>query len=169
MDPLLAISFDSFTNIWYWILTGIAWSVTCHNTLGVPYDSLVRAHQKGARFATEAEELALLNVARVTYVFRRASVGIIVVTTFLLAVLATFGFFYNYELAQAAFALLAPLCVVHGAGVALAFRIEREVIRGSELRRALTKRRFWNQVIGLFSIFCAAFLTLLSLVRGTMW
>lgn len=169
MDPLLAISFDSFTNVWYWILTGITWSVTCHKTLGVPFDSLVRAHQKGGAFATEAEDLALLNISRIIHVFRRSGVGIIGVTTFFLAVLATFGFYYRYELAQAAFALIAPLTVVHGMGVVLAFRIEREVIRGAELRSALTRRRFWNQVIGLFSIFCAAILTFATLARLVTW
>ena len=147
LDPLLTISFSSFSNAWYWVLTGLIWSATCHRTLGVPFDAMVAAHNSGGQPAKDVEDLALIYVRRNV-------------------VLATFGFVYTYEMAQGLFALMFPLTIVHALSVRLAFRIEREKIRGAELRDVLSKRRFWNQVIGLFSIFVASILTVLSLSRS---
>lgn len=165
MDPLLAIKVDSFSSIWYWIMTGIAWSMTCHFTIGVPYDSLVRAHSKGGKHAEETELLAKLQVRRITGALEGAVSFIVAVVAFFLAILATFGFGYGYEIAQATFLLLAPLVLVHGLGIRLAFRIARDQVEGPALRKALVRRRFWNQVIGLSSIFVASMMAFLSFAR----
>jgi len=165
LDLLLSISFSSFSSVWYWILTGLAWSLTCHRTLGVPYDALVAAHQHGGEAARDAEEMARIYARRVVPMFRASGVYILAVVCFFLAVLATFGFYYQYELAQAAFALLCPLAIVNATGIMLAFRVERQEFDGVALRKALTRRRFWNQVIGLTSIFLASVLTIVSLSR----
>ena len=141
------------------------WSIVCHRTLGVPYDALIAAHQKGGQAAADAEEMALIYVRRVVPVFRSAGTYIVGFLCFVIAVLVTFGFYYDYEFARAAFALTFPLIVVSALGIRLAFRIDREGIRGEELRSVLTRRRFWNQVIGLCSIFFAAILTIVTLAR----
>ncbi len=166
MDLLLSISFSSFSSIWYWILTGLAWSLTCHRTLGVPYDALVAAHQHGGWAARDAEEMAHIYARRVVPMFRSSGVYVLAVVCFCLAVLCTFGFYYGYELAQAAFALLLPLTIVNAMGILLAFKVERRELEGEALRRALTRRRFWNQVIGLVSIFLASVMTIVSMARN---
>ena len=166
LDPLLTISFSSFSNAWYWVLTGLIWSATCHRTLGVPFDAMVAAHNQGGQSAKDVEDLAHIYVRRNVGLFRKSGVWITAFVCFILAVVATFGFVYTYEMAQGLFALMFPLTIVHALGVRLAFRIERENIRGAELRDVLSKRRFWNQVIGLFSIFVASILTVLSLSRS---
>ncbi len=168
LDLPLSISFASFTSVWYWILTGLAWSTTCHRTLGVPHDALVAAHQKGGQAARDAEEMAQIYVRRVVPLFRVGGAYILAFASFLLAVVATFGFYYNYELARAAFVLIGPLSIVSAMGIRLAFRVEREGLSGVALRRALTRRRFWNQVIGLLSIFAASVLTVITLSRNVM-
>ncbi len=165
LDLLLTISFASFSSVWYWILTGLTWSITCHRTLGVPYDALVAAHQEGGQAAKDAEEMAHIYVRRVVPMFRKSGPYILAVVCFFLAVLATFGFYYRYELARAAFALLFPLSIVNALGIRLAMRIEREAMTGAQLRAALTKRRFWNQVIGLCAIFAASIMTIFTLSR----
>lgn len=162
MDPLLAISFKSFSSVWYWIMTGIAWSMTCHWTLGVPYDSLVRAHSGGGDAAREAETLAELNIRRTVALFEKGAAIVVAIIAFLLAVCATFGFAYGYELAQALFMLVLPLTLVQALNVRLAFRIYRANPTGAEVRAALVRRRFWNQVIGLTSIVFAAMLAFLQ-------
>lgn len=149
-------------------MTGLVWSVTCHRTLGVPFDALVAAHQKGGDAARDAEEMALIYVRRVVPMFRKAGPFVLAFVCFFLAVLATFGFYYGYEMARAAFVLLFPLSIVNLMGVLLAFRIERDGIVGETLRSLLTRRRFWNQVIGLVSIFAASVLTVLALSRNVV-
>lgn len=158
VDPLLAISFKSFSSVWYWIMTGIAWSMTCHYTLGVPYDALVRAHSKGGKYAEEAETLARLNINRISDVAGRHAALVTACIGFILAMIATFGFGYGYEIAQAFFVLVAPITLVHLLGARLAVRLRTNAVMGEELRNALTRRRFWNQVIGLSSIFLASML-----------
>ena len=167
MDTLLAISARSYTSAWYWIVTGVAWSLTCHVTLGVPYDMLVRAHKKGGESARDAEELARIHVRRVLAFFGSSTSRIVAVAIlcFLFAMLATFGFYYGYEIASAAFMLLAPLAIVQAMAVRLAFRIRRDGLDGEDLRNALVRRRFWNQVIGLFAITATALVAFLSFAR----
>jgi len=161
----MAISVKSFSSIWYWIFTGIAWSMTCHYTLGVPHDMLVRAHAKGGKYAEDAEALAALHTRRLTELFGKGGTFVVAAVAFLLAMVATFGFFYGYELAQAAFMLLAPLTIVQIYMVRLAFRVSEQGLVGADLRKALSRRRFWNQVIGLISIFLSSILAFLSFVK----
>jgi len=118
--------------------------------------------------AADAEEMALIYVRRVVPLFRSTGPYILAVASFGLAVVATFGFVYRYELALAAFALLFPLSIVNTMGILLAFRIERDGLTGEALRKALTRRRFWNQVIGLVSIFVASILTVFALSRNVV-
>ncbi len=162
MDPLLAISFKSFSSIWYWIITGVAWSMACHWTIGVPYDALVRAHSKGGAAADDAETLALLNIRRIVGFFTKGAAIVVAIIAFLLAICGTFGFIYGYELAQALFMLLFPLTIVQVFNVRLAFNIYRQGIEGEALRKRLVGRRFWNQVIGLMSIFLASMVAFLQ-------
>lgn len=162
MDPLLAISFKSFSSIWYWIMTGIAWSMTCHWTLGVPYDALVRAHAKGGQIAADTEALAHLNISRIIGFFESGAAIAVAVVAFFLAILATFGFGYGYELAQAMFMLLMPLLIVQALNIRLAFRLHAAQPDGVTLRKALVGRRFWNQVIGLTSIVMATIMAFLQ-------
>jgi len=126
----------------------------------------VSAHHKGGQEARDAEEQAQIFVRRVVPMFRKSGTFILLFVCFFLTILGTFGFLYGYELARAAFVLLCPLAIVNGLGVRLAFRIEREGLLGDDLRRALTGRRFWNQVIGLVSIFAAAVMTVFALARN---
>lgn len=162
MDPLLAISFKSFSSIWYWIMTGIAWSMTCHWTLGVPYDALVRAHSKGGEHASDVEALAHLNIRRVISFFGNGAALPVAVITFFLAIMATFGFGYGYELAQAMFMLILPLSIVQALNIRLAFRIYNTQPDGPTMRKQLVGRRFWNQVIGLTSIMMATMMAFLQ-------
>ena len=133
----MAISVKSFSSIWYWIFTGIAWSMTCHYTLGVPHDMLVRAHSKGGTHADDAEALAAMQVRRLTNLFSKGGTFVVAVVAFLLAMVATFGFYYGYELAQASFMLLAPLVLVQIYMVRLAFRVKERGLVGAQLRKAL--------------------------------
>ena len=143
-------------------MTGIAWSMTCHWTLGVPYDALVRAHSRGGEAARDAEALAHLNIRRVVGWFSSGASIVVAVAAFFLAICATFGFAYGYELAQAIFMLVLPLTIVQILNVRLAFHIHNVGLDGEDLRKALVRRRFWNQVIGLFSILCAALMAFLQ-------
>jgi hypothetical protein len=147
---------ETFGNVWYWIVTIAAWSAACHWTLGVPHDAVVRADHRGGLPAEQVEAIGQAAIARTTWMFRRAGVWIAGAGGFLIAVLATLGFGFGVEIARGAVLLLGPLAIVAAANVRLAFRLERAGASGAALRRALSRRRFWNQVIGLAAVTVAA-------------
>ena len=167
LDPLLTISFESFSNVWFWIIISVAWSVTCHITLGVPYDMLTRG-DSSEQAAADIDTLAHVQARRAISFFEGSTTRVVgvMILTFLLAVIGTFGFYYSYELAAAAFVLIVPLLFVQFLNLRLAFRIEREGLFGEVLRRALLRRRFWNQVIGLISIVIVAGVAFLTFARN---
>jgi len=169
LDPLLTISFDSFSSVWYWLFLGIAWSVTCHWTLGVPYDALVRAHKRGGKYAEDAEVLARIHVERYADVARSAGPYITAAAFFVIATLATFGYAYGYETAQALLVLVAPLFLVSGLNMRLAVKLAEQELDGATLRKRLVSRRFWNQVIGLSSLLVSVMAALFSFVTETVF
>ncbi len=160
MSGFSLIETTSFLNVWYWIITVVAWSMTAHWTLGVPYDALRQAEKHGGEFAEHCDLQAHINARRLIYYFDRGGPYAIAFVAFMLALIGGWGFFQGYELAQATFVLAAPLLLTSVFSVRLAYRIKNEVLEGGPLRKALRKRRIWNQTIGMFAIILAAAATI---------
>lgn len=146
------IDLNSFWSIWYWILTVVAWSMTAHFTMGIPHDCVQRAERHGGAWEEHVDALAIVYSTRLRYFIDRGGAFAVAVISFILAGLLTIGFGYGSEIAQAFFMLVFPLTIASIFTVRLAYRIEREELRGHALRVALSRRRFFNQVIGLFAI-----------------
>jgi len=146
------IDLNSFWNIWYWIITVVAWSMTAHFTMGVPHDCVQRAERLGGAWEEHCDALAVVYSTRLRYFVDRGGVVFAALISFALAGLLTIGFGYGSEIAQAMFMLVFPLIIASVFTTRLAYRIERDELRGHSLRMALSRRRFWNQVIGLFAI-----------------
>ncbi|MEE9454012.1 MAG: hypothetical protein V3V13_06485 [Paracoccaceae bacterium] len=152
MTPIDFFDTTSFWSIWYWILTIIAWSMTAHWTLGVPFDMIVNANKKGGIFAEQCDALIEINIARYIYYFDLAGAYILALVAFVLAAVATLGFYLGIEAFMALFMLILPLNIVMGFTVRFAYRARREGWQGVELRKKIRWRRFWNQLIGVLAI-----------------
>ena len=150
------IETTSFWNIWYWIITVVAWSMTAHWTLGVPYDAIRQADRMGGDFAEHCDLQAHINARRLIYYFDRGGPFFIAFVAFVLSLIGGWGFYQGYELAQAFFLLAAPLLFTSVFTVKLAYRIQAEALQGNDLRKALRRRRIWNQVIGMIAIVFAS-------------
>jgi hypothetical protein len=146
------IDLNSFWNIWYWMLTVVAWSMNAHFTMGVPHDCVQRAERLGGAWEEHCDALAVVYSTRLRYFIDLGGVYMAAFTSFVLAGLLTFGFGFGSEISQAIFMLIAPLMFSNVFTARLAYQIERESLKGQALRIALSRRRFWNQVIGLFAI-----------------
>jgi hypothetical protein len=155
------LSYSGFFSLWYWVLTVVVWTAVCHRTLGVPYDMLLRAERLPAE-AARVEALAGVHVARAAALHHGLGLPLAAASGFVLAALATLGFGSGLELAQAVFVLLFPLALVGLANVRLALELKRTGATGGELRRRLTRRRFWNQVIAILAILAAALAALIN-------
>ncbi len=164
MFPFSMIETTSFMNVWYWIITVVAWSMTAHWTMGVPYDAIRLADKHGGDFAEQCDLQAHINARRLIYYFDRGGPYFIAFVGFMLALIGGWGFFQGYELAQAIFMLAAPLMLTAVFSVRLAYRIKNELLQGAPLRKALRRRRIWNQTIGTIAIMFASAATVYHFV-----
>ena len=146
------IDLKSFWSLWYWILTVIAWSMNSHFTMGVPHDCVQRAERLGGAWEEHCDALAIVHATRLRYFVERGGVFLAGFVAFVLTLLLALGFGFGLEVAQALSMLLVPLVFANLFTLRLAFRVEREALRGAALRMALSRRRLWNQVIGLCAI-----------------
>ncbi len=159
MSGFSLLDTTSFLSVWYWIITAVAWSMTAHWTLGVPYDAIRQADRKGGDFAEHCDLQAHINARRLIYYFDRGGPYFIAFVSFMLALVWGWGFIQGYELAQAFFVLLAPMTLTSVFTVRLAYRIKNEALQGEALRKALKRRRMLNQGIGMLAITFAAMAT----------
>jgi len=91
----------SFESAWFWIMLAVHWSAVCMRTLNVPYDMIVRGLNGDQKAIAETELLAGISARRNRGFYGTRAGGVWTgILFFLLAVSATFGFFYDYELAQ---------------------------------------------------------------------
>ncbi|MGR3723647.1 component of SufBCD complex [Abyssibius alkaniclasticus] len=146
------LDLNSFWSLWYWILTVVAWSMNSHFTMGVPHDCVQRAERLGGAWEEHVDALAVVYSTRLRYFMERGGVFMAGFVAFILAVLVTLGFGFGSEIAQALTMLVAPLIFANVFTVRLALRVSRDGLKGAPLRLALSRRRLWNQVIGLCAI-----------------
>ncbi len=152
------IDMRSFTSIWYWIVVAVVWSSTAHWTLGVPYDAVTRARRsEGGAAQEDLETLVRVNCNRIVHIMDVSGAWVVGFAFFLLSILGLLGFWYKIEIAQAVFLIVAPLTLVALISVRNARNIRARGTYGNALRVHLARQRFFNQVIGLISIFITAF------------
>ncbi len=156
------IDMRSFTSVWYWIFLAVAWSSTAHWTLGVPFDAVTRARRSSGRASGQAaqdelETLVHVNCNRIVHIMDISGLWIVVFGFFVLTILATLGFFYRIEFAQAVFLIAAPWTLVAMLSVRNARKLQAVAPVGEALRRHIARLRFYNQLIGLTAIFITAF------------
>jgi hypothetical protein len=157
---LAALDFQSFFSVWYWVLTVTVWTQICHRTLGVPYDMILRGDRL-PDVAANVDAVARITAARLATIHRVAGPWLAAGGGFMLSTLAVLGFSSRVEAAAAAFLLLLPLSVVALQTLRLASWIVRRDVAGAMLRRALARRRAWNQAIAIGAILTAALVAVL--------
>ncbi|WP_118132660.1 hypothetical protein [Oceanicella sp. SM1341] len=150
------ISTGTFDSLWYWVITVLAWSVTCHWTVGVPYDLLIRAEHRGGEAARQVDSLAAIHAAREAASLASSGAYVLAVAAFAVSALVTLGFYGGVEAAQGASFLALPLLVVRALNARLAVHIAAGGLQGEALRKRLARRRFFNQLVALLSITAAA-------------
>ena len=150
------IDMRSFSNLWFWIALAVMWSSASHWVLGVPFDIVTRARRHGGQAEQDLQDIVRVNVNRMLIVVRVSGLWILGIISFVLTALATLGWFYDVEFAQALFLLAFPMSIVGLLSLRTAFKLERTNASGDELRKILTVHRLVIQMIGAVSIFVTA-------------
>jgi hypothetical protein len=151
---LEVIDLRSFSNLWFWIALAALWSSAAHWAVGVPFDLVRRAIRGDERAAYDVEALARIHARRLMHQAEVAGVLTVGLTFFTLAVLATLGFVYGIEPAQAVFLLLLPLSLLAWLNLRTARRVEEADL--ATLVRLLYRHRRIVQAVGVASILATA-------------
>lgn len=183
-EAILAIlDSRSFSTVWYWLMLATCWSLAGRSVLGVPPDvvhKVLRANPDRAGHDPRAEEgaaIALFDWLSLMLprwrVDPREGVWLTGLAAFALAILATLGFFYGLEMAQALFLLAAPF----GLLAVMRYRLARKlaptlekardgalpVIEAARIAaRPMRQHRFATSAMSILTVSLAAY-------WGAMW
>lgn len=150
------IDMRSFSNLWFWIALAVLWSSASHWVMGVPYDLVVRARRVGGQSERDLLDITRINGNRLIYTVEVSGIVILALSCFFFTGLATLGFFYGVEFAQAVFLLLFPLCFVMMVNLAAARRLQNHESTLEFVSKTLTRCRLYTQLIGMVAILITA-------------
>ena len=163
------IDFRSFSSIWYWIVVAVLWSSVSYWVLGIPFDIIQRANRDGGQTEIDLVDLVRINVNRMLNTAAVSGIWLIGFAFFMLSLLASMGFYYKIEMAQALFLMFFPLSFVGALSVSTARLIAATAPEGKALFSILIRHRRWTQAIGMSAIFFSGLYGMyqnLSLLRG---
>lgn len=150
------ISFDSFTNIWFWLVLAAFSGGTTHFVLGAPYDLIARAQRGDAQASADLDVMVDVTLRRWATILPAGKLFVAAISSFVLAIAASLGFWHGWEFGQAVFLLL----VYGGAVAALSQRAARQIgqhgLRGAALAQQLARLRLHLQILGFGAIFITA-------------
>jgi membrane-associated HD superfamily phosphohydrolase len=147
------IDMRSFSNLWYWIALAVIWSTSSHWVLGVPYDMVTRAKRMGGEAEADLQTMARINVSRLLWIAGVSGLWLMGIVFFLLTVLASLGFYYHVEFAQAVFLILAPMTIVGALSLRTAGKVNASGCTVPALYQQMLRHRLITQGIGMVSIF----------------
>ncbi|WP_299946372.1 component of SufBCD complex [uncultured Ruegeria sp.] len=151
------IDMRSFSNLWYWIGLAVLWSSASHWAIGVPHDLVTRARRVGGQSEQDLLDIARINTNRLLYIVDTSGLAIFAICSFVLTGLATMGFFYGLEFAQAVFLLLFPMCFVTLINISAARRLSQQELTLELVSKKLIRCRVYTQIIGMISILVTSF------------
>ncbi|SLN11245.1 component of SufBCD complex [Ruegeria meonggei] len=146
------IDMRSFSNLWYWIGLAVLWSSASHWAMGVPYDLVSRARRVGGQAEQDLLDIVRINGNRLLYIVDVSGLAILALSCFFFTGLATLGFFYGVEFAQAVFLLLFPVCFVMLINISAARKLRRTDPGLEIVTKTLNRCRIYTQIIGMISI-----------------
>ncbi|MEM9431196.1 MAG: hypothetical protein AAGA32_17095 [Pseudomonadota bacterium] len=150
---------DSIWTLWFWIMHIMAWSLTSHFTLGVPYDVVVQANRErdeDGPWTQHCEAMIRASVFRLVTVFDQLGPAIVGIWAFMLGSISSFAILYDHEFSVALLTLFVPLTLVYSVTVMRARAIARNGLTGQPLRNAVRSLRIWNQFCGMLGLILAA-------------
>ncbi|NVO55426.1 component of SufBCD complex [Rhodobacteraceae bacterium B1Z28] len=146
------IDMRSFSNLWFWIVLAVAWSTASHWVMGVPYDLVVRARRVGGPVEADLLDIVRINTNRMLQIVEMSGTILLAMGCFVFTGLATLGFFYGVEFAQALFLLLFPMTLVMFINIFHARRLRRQDLTLERVAKTLLRCRLYTQIIGMIAI-----------------
>ncbi|MES0861087.1 component of SufBCD complex [Ruegeria sp. SCPT10] len=146
------IDMRSFSNLWFWIVLAVIWSTASHWVMGVPYDLVVRARRVGGQVEVDLLDIVRINTNRLLYFLEMSGVIMLALVCFVFTGMATMGFYYGVEFAQALFLLMFPMAIVTLINIFHARRLQQHELTMDRVAKTLSRCRLYTQIIGMISI-----------------
>ncbi|MEO1106550.1 MAG: component of SufBCD complex [Pseudomonadota bacterium] len=146
------IDMRSFSNLWFWIVLAVIWSTASHWVMGVPYDLVVRARRVGGQVEVDLLDIVRINTNRLLYFLEMSGVIMLALVCFVFTGMATMGFYYGVEFAQALFLLMFPMAIVTLINIFHARRLRQHDLTMDRVAKTLSRCRLYTQIIGMISI-----------------
>ncbi|NOD77974.1 MULTISPECIES: component of SufBCD complex [unclassified Ruegeria] len=151
------IDMRSFSNLWYWIVLAVVWSSASHWVMGIPYDLVVRARRIGGQVEVDLLDIVRINTNRILLIVDMSGTILLAFASFMLTGLATLGFYYDVEFAQAVFLLMFPMMLVLLVNISQARRLRRQELTLETVTKTISRCRLYTQIIGMISILVTSF------------
>ncbi|WP_050602567.1 hypothetical protein [Ruegeria sp. 6PALISEP08] len=151
------IDMRSFSNLWYWIVLAVVWSSASHWVMGIPYDLVVRARRIGGQVEIDLLDIVRIHTNRILLIVDMSGTILLAFVCFLLTGLATLGFYYEVEFAQAVFLLVFPMTLVLLVNISQARRLRRQELTLETVSKTISRCRLYTQIIGMISILVTSF------------
>ena len=146
------IDMRSFSNLWFWIVLAVMWSTASHWVMGVPYDLVVRARRVGGQVEIDLLDIVRITTNRLLYLLEMSGVIMLALVCFVFTGMATMGFYYGVEFAQALFLLMFPMAIVTLINIVHARRLRQHELTMDRVAKTLSRCRLYTQIIGMISI-----------------
>lgn len=152
------MNLESLWTVWFWVAHVLAWSLSSHFVLGVPFDAVQQAQREKEPGPWSAHVDAMIKASVFRYVsyFRRSGALIVGMWCFILASAATFALGFGNEFSLALLTLFVPLTFIYGLSIRWALWMDRVEMDAAGRRKAVRRLRFWIQLFGVLGILGAA-------------
>lgn len=163
------IDMRSFSNLWYWIVLAVFWSVSSHFVFGVPNDMVQRAQRDGGQVAEDVVDLARINITRMVDIVDQGGIALAGLATFLMTTLFLLAVFYGVEFAQALLFILGPFLFISWLTYRRAMRIISENPDFDALVQHIKSHRRHIQIFGVACIFVTSMWGMWVNLNGPTW
>jgi hypothetical protein len=144
---------DGFSNPWYWLLVAIVWVRSIQTTLGIPGDVMRNAKTGDPQAKADALHLLDIHIRNTTDEFNHFGAYLVATMTFVLASIATMGFWNDVAVLQGAFFIAFPMALIGALGIRLASKLKDQEITWDQLC-GIYRRHFWLKfAMGVLFIF----------------
>ncbi|GLK64852.1 MULTISPECIES: hypothetical protein [Paracoccus] len=161
----------SFSSIWFWVILTLAWTMAGRRVLGVPWDVVAGAGRITSGPKDDPAAINLLDWLSLTLprwrIDSREGAILLGMGSFLLTTLATLGFVYGLEMAQALVLLILPFALLFALDLRLARRLRQVLAQaevgqpvneaGAEAARLMRRHRVLILGLSILSVAVAAF------------
>lgn len=147
------IAANGLYNSWYWLLVTLVWLRSIQQTLGIPIFTMRSAIKGDAQAKQDAHIFLDIHIRNTTRSFTQFGPFLVALVCFILASIATLGFWYDVAFLQGIFFIAMPMAILGWIAMRMAYRLQKQPASWQELCKIYHRhRRFKFGLAALFTV-----------------